>query len=176
MALNPVWPSDKQFKEHKAPPLTEAILKSRTLATNNWGRPEGVFYYRKDDVTEMEYCCDLDMRKNVTKDGREELLVTTVIFICPRCQQSCCVHGSGSVDGDARQIEVHWDKAIQSKEDGLWRPTFTISGVLVCDYFWHEISGGLAVPGVSNACGWRGKIEMGRGYDVERPTIRVVSG
>ena len=168
-----VWPSDKQFKKHKVDPIKAAIRMGgpRELATNHFGRPEAVFYYRKDDITMHEYCCDVDCTKYVDpKTNKATLQIISVLYLCPRCGQSCMIRAANPdipQDSGSMNIEVHWSDMRQSPEDGKWRPTFTVKELLICDYTWEEING-ISSPRSVSRCGWRGRIEAGRCHDVDR--------
>ena len=84
------WGMDEQFKKHdpfKAKTAgaqkyeaqlvhgddMEAMTPTgKVMATNAWGRPEGLFTYGKDRTAELEYACDIDMTKlkNSAEIGR----------------------------------------------------------------------------------------------------------
>ena len=171
MALDQYWTAERQFKKDRG-------------SQNDFGLAEAIFVAVGISGAELEITCDLDLH-NLTEGvmalkgpsvedclkGRPVRQADTGIpkvllgaqFLCPRCQMPCYVPTAQHPNPhtEPREIIIHWDKPYTA-EDGIPRPTITISGApLKCDYLTSEITG-IANPG---RCGWVGIIENGRGYD-----------
>lgn len=150
------------------------------MAVNEFGRPEAMFVYGKaQDAAPTEFTVDIDMAEvradeNILK-GREGMYqpahydvdIVGAQFLCPKCYSSLYVKGKNMPDG--KEIIVHWDKMVQSQNDGLMRPLISIDGVLKCDYYQYEIVGsgvgGSQSKGMSMRCGWQGGLLQGKMFD-----------
>lgn len=175
MGLDPYWSMEKQFKRHD--PFKERDAEwdrrlvdgaSRTqmeiakqIGLNEFGRPEGIFFYGNDRNAQTEHACDLDVQELKDGTGHVQIVCAGVQILCPRCGSPLYVKSKGL--GGHNEIHIHWDKLVRSTVDGKIRPSFTIEGTFGCDYSDHEITG--VTPGrdsrVQMRCGWRGGITEG---------------
>jgi len=183
------WSMDEQFKKHD--PKKESALKykseivhsddiealtpnGKVMATNPWGRPEGLFLYGNDRTTQLEFACDLDMTKLKNAQGIMEIKITGMHLLCPKCGSPLHINGAGIPGG--QEIVVHWNKMVRSNTDGKYRPLVSVDGALGCDYSDADISGVQQSRSGANVimrCNWRGGIIEGRCFD---HSIRSVKG
>lgn len=175
---------ENQFKEHS---LSNSNQKRRgQMAVNEFGRPEAFFIYgQSENSAPTEFTVDIDMsevRKDVPQSGRGgmyqpahyDVEIVGAQFLCPKCMSALYVKGKNMPDG--REITVHWDDMVESSNDGLFRPTISIDGVLKCDYYDFEIigatnQGGSMSKGMSMRCGWQGGVIRGRMFDHKKGLI-----
>lgn len=156
------------------------------MAVNDFGRPEAMFVYgQAQDAAPTEFTVDIDMsevRTNQPTQGRGGMFepanynvdIVGAQFLCPKCYSALYVKGKNMPDG--KEITVHWDDMVQSQNDGLYRPTISVDGVLKCDYYDFEIigsgKGGSGMSkGMSMRCGWQGGVIKGRMFDHEKGLI-----
>lgn len=175
---------ENQFKEHNV--STSRQNKKGQMAVNEFGRPEAFFIYgQSKDSAPTEFTVDVDMsevRKDTPSSGRGGMYqpahydvdIVGAQFLCPKCQSALYVKGKNMPDG--REIVVHWDDMVESSNDGLVRPTISIDGVLVCDYYDFEILGTSNLgnnmsKGMSMRCGWKGGLIKGRMFDHKKGLI-----
>lgn len=169
---------ENQFKKHEVGKNPQHMKGQ--MAVNEFGRPEAMFVYGKaQDAAPTEFTVDIDMsevRVDQISNGREgmyqpanyDVEIVGAQFLCPRCYSALYVKGKNMPDG--KEIKVHWDDMVQSQNDGLFRPTISVDGVLKCDYYQYEIVGsGFGGKGQSNGmsmrCGWQGGVIKGRMFD-----------
>ena len=102
---------------------------------------------QSENSAPTEFTVDIDMsevRKDVPQSGRGgmyqpahyDVEIVGAQFLCPKCMSALYVKGKNMPDG--REITVHWDDMVESSNDGLFRPTISIEGVLKCDYYDFE--------------------------------------
>lgn len=172
-----LWTPQKQFAKHEAGKSKQ--VQRGNLAFNDFGRPEAMFIYGNDRTTALEITVDIDMAETVKAGATpnrsgvylpkdKEVDIVGANLLCPKCHSPLYIKGKNVPDG--REIVIHWDKLVQSANDGLYRPLISIDGLLKCDYYDHEIVGGgaetgAAKKGVSMRCGWQGGIMDGRAFD-----------
>jgi hypothetical protein len=166
MGRHDTWKVKDQIKKHD--PSRQAIKQKGTLATNPFGRPEGIFFYGSDQTSQLEFSVDLDLQKrNIGTEEKPNVIVETVgmQMLCPRCSSPLYIKGKGLPNG--REIVIHWDKIVQSECDGLFRPLVSVDGPIGCDYFDSEISdiGKASASNVVMRCGWRGGLINGHCFD-----------
>jgi hypothetical protein len=169
---------ENQFQKHDVR-KGQQYRKGR-MAVNEFGRPEAMFVYgQAQDAAPTEFTVDIDMaevRTDSVDNGRAGMYqpahygvdIVGAQFLCPRCHSALYVKGKGMPNG--KEIVVHWDNVVQSQNDGLFRPTISVDGVLKCDYFDYEIvgsgsGGGGMSKGLSMRCGWQGGVINGRMFD-----------
>jgi hypothetical protein len=166
MGRHDTWKLKDQVVKHD--PKKQAIKQKGTLATNPFGRPEGIFFYGSDQTSQLEFSVDLDLQKiNRGTEDKPNMVIETMgmQMLCPRCSSPLYIKGKGLPNG--HEIVVHWDKIIQSECDGLFRPLVSVDGPVGCDYFDSEISdiGKASASSVVMRCGWRGGIINGHCFD-----------
>lgn len=166
MARTDTWSLDKQIKKHD--PTKQSIAQQGQLATNHFGRPEGLFFYGSDKTSQWECSVDLDLRKvNIGTNEKPnfEVQVVGMQMLCPRCSSPLYIKGKMLPGG--REIVVHWDKIMKAEADGLFRPLISVDGPVGCDYYDSEISniGKASASDVIMRCGWRGGIINGHCFD-----------
>lgn len=169
MGRKDTWKLKDQIVKHD---LSKAAknpnAKKGVLATNHFGRPEGLFFYGSDQTSQLECAVDLDLQKiNVgSQEAPNEIVVCVGMqMLCPRCGSPLYIRGQ--FDPQGHEIVVHWDKIIQSECDGLFRPLISIDGTVGCDYYDSEITdmGKASASNVIMRCGWRGGIINGHCLD-----------
>jgi hypothetical protein len=186
MALNGVWGAKDQIVTHDVDAET-GLATRRVLGMSPFNEPEGYFLYARGSrvdgikhLDEVEYACDLSLEK-VEKDGvMVGIRVLGLQFMCPRCSMGLFVpstHNPGAqINGNGRNITVHWDQMRRAESDGKYRPAVSVEDPIACDYSWHEINGIPQPPSshVISRCGWRGVLEEGRLYDHDRSTNLIL--
>jgi hypothetical protein len=165
MARSDTWKLKDQFKKHD--PNKQALMQKGKLATNHFGRPEGIVLYGSDQTSQLEFAVDLDFQQvNVGTIEKPNVIITVagMQMLCPRCGSPLYIKG---LMLGGREIVVHWDKIVQSETDGLFRPTVSIDGAVGCDYYDSEMEdiGKASASNVIMRCGWRGGIINGHCYD-----------
>ncbi len=166
MARSDTWSLDKQIKKHDV--SKQAIAQKGQLATNHFGRPEGLFFYGTDQTSQWECSVDLDLQKmnvGTAEKPKMEVQVVGMQMLCPRCSSPLYIKGKMIPGG--REIVVHWDKIMRAEADGLFRPLISVDGPVGCDYYDSEISniGKASASDVIMRCGWRGGIINGHCFD-----------
>jgi hypothetical protein len=167
MGRHDTWKLKDQIIKHDPSKQKKQAVKG-TLATNPFGRPEGIFFYGSDQTSQLEFAVDLDLQRiNKGTEEKPEFIVETIgmQMLCPRCSSPLYIKGRTLPNG--REIVVHWDKIIQAESDGLFRPLVSVDGPVGCDYFDSEISdiGKASASNVVMRCGWRGGIINGHCFD-----------
>jgi hypothetical protein len=168
---------ENQYEKHEVG-KNKQHQKGR-MAVNEFGRPEATFVYGKaQDAAPTEFTVDIDMsevRTDKISNGREGMYqpasydvdIVGAQFLCPKCYSALYVKGKNMPNG--KEITVHWDDLVQSPNDGLFRPTISVDGVLRCDYYDYEIvgsgAGGGQSKGMSMKCGWQGGVIKGKMFD-----------
>jgi hypothetical protein len=165
MARSDTWKLKDQFKKHD--PSKQSLMQKGKLATNHFGRPEGIVLYGSDQTSQLEFAVDLDFQQvNVGTIEKPNVIITVagMQMLCPRCGSPLYIKG---LMLGGREIVVHWDKIVQSETDGLFRPTVSIDGAVGCDYYDSEMDeiGKASASNVIMRCGWRGGIINGHCYD-----------
>lgn len=165
MGRHDTWKLKDQFKKHD--PTKQAQAQKGRIATNHFGRPEGMVLYGSDQTSQLEFAVDLDFQQvNVGTPDKPNILTTVagMQMLCPRCGSPLYI--KGLVMG-GREIVVHWDKLIQSEIDGLFRPLVSIDGPVGCDYYDSEMTemGKASASSIILRCGWRGGIINGHCFD-----------
>lgn len=176
MARNDTWSLNKQIAKHD--PKKQALKQQGQLATNHFGRPEGLFFYGSDKTSQWECSVDLDLKKvniGTEQAPNHEVQVVGMQMLCPRCSSPLYIKGKGLPGG--REIVIHWDKIMQAEADGLFRPLVSIDGPVGCDYFDSEMSdiGKASASNVIMRCGWRGGIINGHCFDHFVPSATTES-
>ena len=175
---------ENQFKKHDLRNNTQK--RKGQMAVNEFGRPEAMFVYGKaQDAAPTEFTVDIDMsevRTGEVDNGRGGMFqpahydvdIVGAQFLCPKCLSALYVKCKNMPEG--KEIVVHWDSMVQSQNDGLYRPTISVDGVLRCDYYNYEIIGsgtggdGMS-KGMSMNCGWQGGVIQGKMFDHENGLI-----
>lgn len=165
MARNDTWKLKDQFKKHD--PIKQATMQKGRLATNHFGRPEGLVLYGSDQTSQLEFAVDLDFQQvNIGTVEKPNVIITVagMQMLCPRCGSPLYIKG---LMLGGREIVVHWDKILQSETDGLFRPLVSIDGPVGCDYYDSEMDdiGKASASSVIMRCGWRGGIINGHCFD-----------
>ncbi len=165
MGRQDTWKLKDQFKKHD--PTKQAQMQRGRLATNHFGRPEGMVLYGSDQTSQLEFAVDLDFQQvNVGSPDKPNIItaVAGMQMLCPRCGSPLYIKG---LMLGGREIVVHWDKLIQSETDGLFRPLVSIDGPVGCDYYDSEMDdvGKASASQVIMRCGWRGGIINGHCFD-----------
>lgn len=169
---------ENQFQKHEVGKNKQH--QKGQMAVNEFGRPEATFVYGKaQEAAPTEFTVDIDMaevRTDQISNGREGMYqpanydvdIVGAQFLCPKCYSALYVKGKNMPNG--KEITVHWEDMVQSPNDGLFRPTISVDGVMKCDYYDYEIvgsgmGGGGQSKGMSMHCGWQGGVIRGKMFD-----------
>lgn len=169
---------ENQFQKHSVKSSQQS--RKGQMAVNDFGRPEAMFVYGSaQEAAPTEFTVDIDMsevRTDKVDNGRlgmyqpahYDVEIVGAQFLCPKCLSALYVKGKSLPNG--KEIVVHWDEMVQSTNDGLFRPTISVDGVLKCDYYDYEIvgagtGGGGMSKGMSMRCGWQGGVIRGKMFD-----------